>query len=85
MVETTGPLTAICCPALPVKLADVPVQVAPVAAAVYREPLWIFYRGPAVTDGLASLAGRRISVGAPGSGTEVVVTLPPLAASNVTP
>jgi TRAP transporter TAXI family solute receptor len=41
-------------------------------AAVYREPLWIFYRGPKVTDGLASLAGRRISVGAPGSGTEAV-------------
>jgi TRAP transporter TAXI family solute receptor len=41
-------------------------------AAVYREPLWIFYRGPAVTDGLASLAGRRVSIGAPGSGTEAV-------------
>ncbi len=26
-------------------------------AAVYREPLWIFYRGGPVTDGLASLAG----------------------------
>ena len=25
-----------------------------------------------MTDGLASLAGRRISVGAPGSGTEAV-------------
>jgi TRAP transporter TAXI family solute receptor len=39
-------------------------------AALYREPLWIFYRGRPVTDGLASLAGRRVSIGAPGSGTE---------------
>jgi len=41
-------------------------------AAVYREPLWIFYRGGPVTDGLASLAGRRIAIGASGSGTEAV-------------
>jgi TRAP transporter TAXI family solute receptor len=41
-------------------------------AAVYREPLWIFYRGKAVTDDLAALAGRRIAVGAPGSGTEAI-------------
>ena len=41
-------------------------------AAVYREPLWIFYRGRPATDGLASLAERRIAVGAPGSGTEAV-------------
>ncbi len=41
-------------------------------AAVYREPLWIFYRGKPVTDGLASLAGRRLAVGAAGSGTEAI-------------
>jgi TRAP transporter TAXI family solute receptor len=41
-------------------------------AALYREPLWIFYRGQPVTDGLASLAGRRIAIGAPGSGTEAI-------------
>jgi len=41
-------------------------------AAVYREPLWIFYRGKPVTDGLASLAGRRLALGAPGSGTEAI-------------
>jgi TRAP transporter TAXI family solute receptor len=41
-------------------------------AAVYREPLWIFYRGPALDDGLGGLAGRQIAVGAPGSGTEAV-------------
>lgn len=41
-------------------------------AALYREPLWVFYRGKPVTDGLDSLAGRRIAVGAPGSGTEAI-------------
>ena len=41
-------------------------------AAIYREPLWIFYRGKPIGDGLASLAGRRLSIGAPGSGTEAV-------------
>jgi uncharacterized protein len=41
-------------------------------AALYREPLWIFYRGQPETDGLASLAARRISIGAPGSGTEAI-------------
>jgi TRAP transporter TAXI family solute receptor len=41
-------------------------------AAIYREPLWIFYRGKPITDGLASLVDRRISIGAPGSGTEAV-------------
>jgi TRAP transporter TAXI family solute receptor len=41
-------------------------------AAVYREPLWIFYRGKPVTDGLVSLAGRRLAIGAPGSGTEAI-------------
>jgi TRAP transporter TAXI family solute receptor len=41
-------------------------------AALYREPLWIFYRGQPVTDGLASLAGGRIAIGAPGSGTEAI-------------
>jgi uncharacterized protein len=41
-------------------------------AALYREPLWIFYRGKAATDDLGALAGRRIAVGAPGSGTEAI-------------
>lgn len=41
-------------------------------AALYREPLWIFYRGRPATDGLASLAGRRLAIGAAGSGTEAV-------------
>jgi uncharacterized protein len=41
-------------------------------AALYREPLWVFYRGKPASDGLRSLAGRRIAVGAPGSGTEAI-------------
>lgn len=41
-------------------------------AALYREPLWIFYRGKAVGDDLGGLAGRRIAIGAPGSGTEAI-------------
>lgn len=41
-------------------------------AALYREPLWIFYRGKTVGDDLAALTGRRIAVGAPGSGTEAI-------------
>ncbi len=41
-------------------------------AALYREPLWIFYRGKPMSDDLGALAGRRIAVGAPGSGTEAI-------------
>jgi TRAP transporter TAXI family solute receptor len=58
-------------------------------AAIYREPLWIFYRGKPISDGLASLVDRRISIGAPGSGTEAVARAlfnalgVPLTGSNV--
>jgi len=41
-------------------------------AALYHEPLWIFYRGKPVTDDLRGLAGRRIAIGASGSGTEAI-------------
>ena len=41
-------------------------------AALYREPLWIFYRGKVIGDDLGGLAGRRIAIGAPGSGTEAI-------------
>ncbi len=41
-------------------------------AALYVEPLWVFHRlGPSV-DSLSAFSGRRVSVGAPGSGTEAV-------------
>jgi len=41
-------------------------------AALYVEPLWIFYKSPAPLEGLADLGGRVISVGPVSSGTEAV-------------
>ena len=38
-------------------------------ASLYREPLWIFYRGPTGIDRLTQLKGRRIGIGSAGSGT----------------
>jgi TRAP-type uncharacterized transport system substrate-binding protein len=35
----------------------------------YYEPLWVFYRGRRELDGLAQLQGKRIAIGAEGSGT----------------
>ena len=43
-------------------------------AAVYYEPLWVFHGGGAGLRSLSELAGRRVSVGLPGSGTETVAT-----------
>jgi len=40
-------------------------------AALYFEPLWVFYRDLPMTS-LAALEGRRVSVGPSGSGTEAV-------------
>ncbi|WP_044147472.1 TAXI family TRAP transporter solute-binding subunit [Singulisphaera acidiphila] len=37
--------------------------------SLYREPLWVFYRGDKPLDRLSQLAGKRIGVGPPGSGT----------------
>lgn len=36
---------------------------------VYLEPMWVFYRGEKAVDRLAQLVGKRIIVGAEGSGT----------------
>src|SRR5262249_34513904 len=41
-------------------------------AALYLEPLWIFYRSPAPLTGIPQLVGRALSVGPPDSGTEAV-------------
>ena len=38
-------------------------------ASVFVEPLWVFYRGPARLHRLSDLAGRRLAIGAEGSGT----------------
>ena len=37
--------------------------------SLYREPLWVFYRGDKKLERLSQLAGKRIGVGPPGSGT----------------
>jgi TRAP transporter TAXI family solute receptor len=37
--------------------------------SLYREPLWVFYRGDAPIEWLSQLAGKRISVGPEKSGT----------------
>ena len=52
-------------------------------ASLYYEPLWIFVRRGEPIDALAALAGKRVSMGMPGSGTNALAT-PLLAASGVT-
>ena len=37
--------------------------------SLYREPLWVFYRGEATIERLSQLAGKRIGVGPTASGT----------------
>jgi len=41
-------------------------------AAIYTEPLWVFYSGDKILDTVAELKGKRISVGPKESGTEAV-------------
>lgn len=43
-------------------------------AGLYYEPLWIFMRRGEAVDALSSLAGKRISLGSPGSGTNMLAT-----------
>jgi TRAP transporter TAXI family solute receptor len=43
-------------------------------AALYYEPLWVFHGGGPGLRSLGELAGRRISIGLSGSGTEAVAT-----------
>jgi TRAP transporter TAXI family solute receptor len=40
--------------------------------SLYREPLWVFYRGDKRLERLSELAGKRIGVGPPGSGTHAI-------------
>ena len=49
-------------------------------ASLYYEPLWVFYRDPKVLSQLNQLTGKRIAVGALGSGTRAFVE--PLLAYN---
>lgn len=41
-------------------------------ASLYREPLWIFYRGTEIVDRLTQFQGKRLAIGPEGSGTRVV-------------
>lgn len=43
-------------------------------ASLYYEPLWIFTRRGEAVDALSSLSGKRISLGSPGSGTNMLAT-----------
>jgi TRAP transporter TAXI family solute receptor len=49
-------------------------------ASLYYEPLWVFYRGPRPWTRLNELRGKRVAVGAQGSGTRAFVE--PLLAFN---
>ena len=40
--------------------------------SLYREPLWVFYRGDKPPGRLSQLAGKRVGVGPPGSGTHAI-------------
>ena len=40
--------------------------------SLYREPLWIFYRGTETIDRLAQLEGKRVAIGPEGSGTRAI-------------
>jgi len=42
---------------------------------IFYEPLWIFYKGAEPLDRLAQLAGKRIAVGAEGSGTRYLANV----------
>ena len=42
-------------------------------ASLYYEPLWVFYRDSGTLSQLNDLRGKRIAVGAPGSGTRALV------------
>ncbi|QEH37179.1 NMT1/THI5 like protein [Aquisphaera giovannonii] len=52
--------------------------------SLYREPLWVFYRGDRTIDRPAQLEGLRIGVGPEGSGT-LAVTMRLLAANGIGP
>ncbi len=52
-------------------------------AALYYEPLWVFYRGNETLSQLDQLRYKRIAIGTPGQGVRAFVE-PLLAANNVT-
>jgi TRAP transporter TAXI family solute receptor len=52
--------------------------------SLYREPLWIFYRAKTPVKLVSQLAGKRLAIGPPGSGTRVTA-LVVLEANGITP
>ncbi|MSP37189.1 MAG: TAXI family TRAP transporter solute-binding subunit [Deltaproteobacteria bacterium] len=54
-----------------VVLGEPPAGLRSLGAVAY-EPLWIFYRGKEDLDKLSQLAGKRVAVGAEGSGTRAL-------------
>ena len=54
-----------------VVVGDPPVGLRSLGAVAY-EPLWIFYRGKEEIDKLSQLAGKRVAIGADGSGTRAL-------------
>ena len=55
-------------------------------ASLYYEPLWVFYTGTETISRIAQLRGKRIAIGAPGSGTrkfaESVLVMSSIAADS---
>ena len=43
--------------------------------SLYYEPLWLFYRGTQTLSRLDELRGKRMAIGAPGSGTHAIASL----------
>jgi TRAP transporter TAXI family solute receptor len=54
------------------RLIDDPKKEVRGIAAIYLEPLWVFYRGRKKVRTFSDFKGKRISIGPPGSGTEAV-------------
>jgi TRAP-type uncharacterized transport system substrate-binding protein len=40
--------------------------------SVFYEPIWVFDRGSAASERIAALRGKRVAIGAPGSGTQAL-------------
>ena len=65
-------------------IVDQPVEGLEALGSVYYEPLWVFTRASARLARFADLAGKRIAVGAEGSGTRALA-LRVLAETGITP
>jgi len=65
-------------------IVDQPVEGLESLGSVYFEPLWVFTRATARLPQLKDLAGRRIAIGAEGSGTRALA-LRVLAETGITP